>query len=330
MEKLKNKYKNSMNKIRLNNRILVGTTIFLVIVIGILIYFLNGSEENNTYTKIPTNSVELTGTFNPPEIKAESAIVWDIKNQKVIYGKNSNQPKPLASITKLMAAVTALENVPQNTTITIDAKSLEQEGDSYLTVGSKWLLKDLIDFSLIESSNDGIVAIASAVGAIYEGFPSNRDAGRVSFINSMNEKAREIGLSNTSFSNESGLDIYQETDVGALGSAEDVAKLFSYILEEHPGLLEATSYSNISVNSLDGKRYIAQNTNSALSKIPALIGSKTGYTEISGGNLGVIIDPGINYPIAIVVLGSTFEDRFEDVLKLSSATLNYFQNARHN
>jgi len=318
-----------MNKIKqiLQNRKVstyVGILLVLILVIIGAILWLTKSTTNFVYQTENKEVSIYQGSFRAPSLVAESAIVWDIRGGKAIYQKNAQAPKPLASLTKIMTALIALERVPQNTTITIDSNSLEQEGESGLIAGEKWLLKDLIDFSLIESSNDGIAAVASAVGAISLGTPDNRGAGRVSFIEAMNQKARELNLQNMSFSNESGLDIYNETDAGAMGSAEDVARLFSYFLKEHPNLLEATTYSDLSLQSLNGNFHLAKNTNEALDRIPALIGSKTGYTDISGGNLAIIIDPGINYPIAIVVMGSTFEDRFPDMLRLSQATLNYF------
>ena len=304
----------------------LSVIVILLIIIGYGFSMLNKSEGGIFSREKESNNEisEHVGVFNAPSVTAENVIVWDVRAGKSVYEKNSSVPKPLASITKVMTALTALESVPKNTTVTIDYNSLAQDGNSNLIAGEKWLLKDLIDFSLVESSNDGIAAVASAVGAISDGSPGKRNAGRVSFIDMMNQKARELDLGHMSFVNESGLDIYNETEAGAFGSAEDVAKLFSYVLTKHPDLFEATTHKDLRVRSLTGNTHIAKNTNNALAEIPALIGSKTGYTDISGGNLGVILDPGINYPMVIIVLGSTFEDRFKDVVALSEATLDYF------
>ena len=170
-------------------------------------------------------------------------------------------------------------------------------------------------------------AIASLAGAIAEGTPSARTKGRSSFIVHMNNKAYELGLSNMSFLNESGLDIYNETEASAVGSAEDVAKMFDYTLTYHKDILEPTAQKEYTVTSLDGHTHIAKNTNKVLNEIPGIIGSKTGYTDIAGGNLAVVIDPGINQPFIIVVLGSTFEERFSDVVTLAEATLQYLQSS---
>ena len=298
-----------------------------LLVFGYTFYVSSGNDSNlttSTNNYKPKEVATILGKFEAPYITATSAVVWDVRANKAIFQKNVDVPKPLASLTKIMTALVASEHVPGNTAVTIDERSLEQDGESGLVAGERWVLKDLIDFSLVESSNDGIAAIASAVGAISEGLPDERGLGRVSFIDMMNQKAKELGLKNTFFENESGLDIYNETEAGAFGSAEDMAKLFSYVLTEKPNILEATTYPNIAVQSLSGETYLAKNTNQVLSEIPSLIASKTGYTDISGGNLAIIMDPGINYPIVIVVLGSTFENRFSDVVALSEATLNYF------
>ncbi len=304
----------------------VLVVIFSLAIYGFYSHYTSTEKLSSTQTHLK-KAPSHVGNFSAPNITATHAIVWDVRRNTAIFEKNSEESYPLASLTKIMTAVTALERVPRNTTITIDDEALAQYGHSSLIEGERWLLADLLDFALIESSNDGIAAVASAVGAISEGLPSERGAGRVSFIDMMNEKAKKLGLEHMYFENESGLDIYNETEAGAYGSAEDVAKLFSYIITTHPHLLESTTYPSLHLSSLSGNNHTAINTNRAMASIPALIGSKTGYTDISGGNLGVVIDPGINYPIVIVVLGSTFEDRFSDVLALTRNTLRYFENS---
>lgn len=146
----------------------------------------------------------------------------------------------------------------------------------------------------------------------------------------MNDKAREIGLLNTKFFNEHGLDT--ETDRGgalnhtvqggAYGSALDMALLFEYTLKNYPQILEATRYKNLQFASAS-KVYSADNTNIAVDQIPSLLASKTGYTDLAGGNLVVAFDAGLNRPIIISVLGSTQEGRFTDALKLVNASLKY-------
>jgi D-alanyl-D-alanine carboxypeptidase len=107
---------------------------------------------------------------------------------------------------------------------------------------------------------------------------------------------------------------------GGYGSAKDMAKLFQYIIENKPTLLEATQYEKLAIAS-KSKVHTADNTNKIVSSIPALIASKTGLTDLSGGNLVIAFDAGLMRPIIISVLGSSEDGRFSDMQKLVEASL---------
>jgi len=252
-------------------------------------------------------------------IEAKSAIVFDIKTGKVLYEKNADEVRPLASLTKVMTAVTALDLLPNYTVITIDKQFLKEEGDNGLLRDERWKLRDLLDFSLVTSSNDGAAAIASAAGAVESG-TTNLDISRSEFISKMNEKAQAIGILSARFLNETGLDL-PDGQSGGYASARDVVKLFSYALSKHGEIFEATRYKNTNVTSLDKITHKAKNTNESIDDLPGVIGSKTGYTTMAGGNLAIIFDPGLARPVVIVTLGSTAEGRFSDVTLLAQKTL---------
>ncbi len=141
----------------------------------------------------------------------------------------------------------------------------------------------------------------------------------------MNEKAEELGLKQTYFINETGLD--NGALSGGYGSAIDVSKLMEYLIENHSEILEATKYQEIEVDSLD-KTHTAVNTNFDVDQIPGLIASKTGYTSMAGGNLVIAFDASIGRPIVVVVLGSSIEGRFTDVSKLVEASRSYVSGAK--
>ena len=264
---------------------------------------------------------ETNNPFIGTTIEGRGAIVWDIVNQEVLFEKNSNLSMPLASIAKVVMALTAIDLVPQSTIIQINKEFLNEEGDSGLFVDEKWKLKDLIDFSLITSSNDAATAIASITGLnINEA--DNLEIGRNEFIGRMNEIVSKMGLSQTNFKKESGLDTADGLS-GANSSAKDVAMLFEYVLKNHPEILEATKYGNVNIRSLNEITHNAKNTNITIDKTAGIVASKTGFTEKSGGNLAIIIDPAIGRPVVIVVLGSSFDGRFSDVEILSKKTLEY-------
>jgi len=259
---------------------------------------------------------EKSSVFETINIEARGVVVKDLNNGEIIYSKNPNLPLPLASVTKVLTALTA-EMSSDKKVLGISISDLSTEGDSLLFPGELFYKKDLVDFTLIASSNDGASALAantfSAMGS-----------DKADFITKMNQVARQIGMTDSYFFNETGLD-NSDITAGAHGSAEDIAALFEYVLVNYPQLLEATKDGYLSVRSINGYIHNATNTNDIAGELPNLVASKTGFTDIAGGNLAVVIDPGLNRPIAIVVLGSSEEGRFNDVRLLSQKITEYFK-----
>ncbi|MDQ5969112.1 MAG: D-alanyl-D-alanine carboxypeptidase [Patescibacteria group bacterium] len=305
-------------KLLVLNALLVISIVFMVFLIYGLLHKPVVKEE------IVYNEKTSSAAFDSLELEAKSVYVFDIVKNEVIFKKNEFVQLPLASITKLMTALTAVELVPENSRITIRKEFLSEEGDSGLLAGESWRLRDLLDFSLTVSSNDGARSLASVIGAINMN-TTDYDLGRKDFISKMNEKAEELGLKQTYFINETGLD--NGALSGGYGSAIDVSKLMEYLIENHSEILEATKYQEIEVDSLD-KTHTAVNTNFDVDQIPGLIASKTGYTSMAGGNLVIAFDASIGRPIVVVVLGSSIEGRFTDVSKLVEASRSYVSGAK--
>lgn len=295
--------------------------LFTALAILIVTSFVLGNRVERSDQSVPTHTA--ASSFPIVVLKAKSAYVYDARTKQVLYAKNENTRTPLASLTKVMAALVAREISPSYGTITITDGSLTTEGDSGLLVNEKWLLKDLLDFSLVSSSNDGIHAVALALGALKDSNASDSEV-EADFVQVMNAKAAELDLKNTYFWNETGLD---ESDVkgGAYGTARDMATLLEYVITREPEMLEATRESSAVITSLDNLKHSIKNTNTLASDTPGLLGSKTGYTDIAGGNLVFIFDPELGRPIIVTVLGSTAEGRFEDAQKLINATLKYLK-----
>lgn len=247
--------------------------------------------------------------FDEVSIKAQAAYVYDLRSGQALFEKNADRRLPLASLTKVMSALVAEKASAKDEEIVIDRRALALEGDSGLKPGQKWSLKTLLDYSLVSSSNDGMAAIALAVEKTDKGF-----------VGEMNRTADELGMKNTYYFNETGLD-QSATTSGAYGTARDIATLFSYIIQKYPVLLDATTKKEIAGRTLDGEAYLAKNTDGIVTEIPGIIASKTGYTALAGGNLAIAFDPEVGRPIIIVVLGSTEEGRFQDVQRLMAATL---------
>lgn len=310
--------------------------IFLLPVIVLLLTYTRPDGFNSDNIEI--SNVEINNPFSDISLMAKSVYVWDIEKQRELYAKDEKIPLPLASLTKITAALVALDKMTDMEKIKITSDSIRQEGDNGLINAEEWKLKNLIDFSLVSSSNDGMYAVASAVESIKsdniylaslseQSDEKENNYNREYFIYLMNKKAKDIELNQTFYLNETGLDM-SDGENGGYGSAEDMAKLFAYVVKNKSEMLEATTYDEVKIESIDGTNHIAKNTNDIVGEIPGLIGSKTGYTDISGGNLVVSFDSGLMRPIVISVLGSTRDGRFDDMKKLVQASMKYLESER--
>lgn len=286
------------------------------------IYFYSNSSKATLPAEAiqqPATVIESTNTYIPNpfdkvDIKAKAVLVKDLNTGEIIHSKNKDQRLALASVSKIMTALTAYkhsENLDKFVYIT--PSSLMIEGNTFLTLGEKFVLRELIDFMLISSSNHAAVAVAENIENYYS----------IDFIYEMNVLAEEIGMSDSHFLNVTGLD-EGVNKAGSFGTALDVGKMFEYALKNYPEIFEITRETEFSKLSASGILHSVNNTNDIVSDLNNLIASKTGFTDLAGGNLGVIVDPGLNNPILIVVLGSTREGRFDDVLTLTQTLEQYF------
>lgn len=267
----------------------------------------------NTLPTKPTNT-EALESLNEVSVRAKAAYVWDVKGQRALYMKNEEEVLPLASITKLMTALLAYEIASADTDTRLSNRAIAQEGGGEgLQAGEEFTLKNLSKLALISSSNDAAYALGASTGALL----GDKDPA-LQFVQGMNIRAEELELDSLEFKNTTGLDI-STSEAGAVGSAKDVSLLVEYILAEHPELLEATTLGGARIYNTQGEYHDIENTNEALYAIPNLIGSKTGYTDLAGGNLTVAFDVGMDRPIIVTVLGSTRDERFTDVIRLVNA-----------
>lgn len=246
--------------------------------------------------------------FDGVNITGTAAIVYDAESGMVLYSKDADTVLPLASVTKLFTALVVAEEYQPHDTVTIPADALTTEGDSGLRAGDVWEVRDLLDYLLTVSSNDAATVFALA------------DGGRTVFAQKVNARARDLGLTTVRIYNESGLD-ESATRAGGYASARDVARLLAYITLTNPDVLAMTSESAVAISNESGIEYSAVNTNEIAGSIPNLVGGKTGFTDLAGGNLAVVFNRDISGPMVVVVLGSTKEERFSDVLKLVERVL---------
>jgi serine-type D-Ala-D-Ala carboxypeptidase (penicillin-binding protein 5/6) len=286
----------------------------------------NDSEALNQAPNEPlvvaNNSIVAIPVINDITIEGQAAFVYDVKAKKALFTKGADKVLPLASITKLMTALVAYELVDANKSVTIQPGAVSQSGASGLMEGEEITLQSLSDYALLASSNDAAFAMANAVGAVIDKRTPNQ-----TFINTMNLRAEEMGLSGFTFYNPTGLD-ESPTAAGALGTARGVSFLMEYILENYPNILEPSTFTSTRIYNETGTYHSAENTNPIVTQIPNLLGSKTGYTDLAGGNLTIAFDAGYNRPIIITVLGSSYDGRFSDVKKLVTAVTDSIQESQ--
>lgn len=263
---------------------------------------------------------ETLSPFASLSLLAHAAIVVDLSTDKIIFAKNVDERLPLASLTKLMTALVARTYAEEKTIVTLSSHDLETDGDSGLREGERFRVGDLLDIMLIVSSNDAAHAISSFVGSKALGTGAvDIESGNMQFVRLMNERARALGFSNTEFFNETGLDISPAQN-GGYSSAREVAALFTKLHKDFPTTLEVTTRKHARIVSQGGIVHALPNTNEAISYLPGLIASKTGYTTIAGGNLAIMFDGGLGHFFVAVVLGSTYKGRFEDMRALMDKT----------
>lgn len=203
--------------------------------------------------------IRANADFQPP-VSAEACVLM-YEDGTCIYEKNPDDKKLIASTTKLMTAIVALENSELNDKVKIKEKNCNVEGSSmYLKPGSTYTVKELLLGLLLASGNDAALSLAEHVSG------NNKE-----FAALMNEKAKELGMDNSSFSNPHGLD-----ERGHYSSARDLAKLMLYCMQnEDFRALVSTYHTTIKDQSYT-------NHNRLLKSYPGCVGGKTGFTSAAG------------------------------------------------
>jgi len=273
-------------------------------------FHLETEKENEVIRLEAIKDQQIEIALGSTPVLAKAVSVYNITRGKKLYGKNDEVAMPLASIAKIMTVAVALNTHGPNEVVTLSPEAIKQAGNFGLFVGEKWKIKDLAKLTLISSANDGAFALSEK--SILES---------TDFLLKMNAKAKRIGANQTDFKNMTGLDIIENdksVSSAVFASALDANVMAAYGLLTSPDVFAVTTLPEINISSIDGVVHNFKNTNTTVSQIPNILLSKTGYTVVAGGNLVVIFENRLGEKIAITVLGSTFEGRFEDVEKLVS------------
>ena len=199
------------------------------------------------------------------DTSARSAILMDIDSNRILYEENINEVRSVASISKIMTALLAIESGKLDEVVVVGEEIEKSYGSGiYIKVGEKLTLRDLVYGLMLRSGNDAALAIAKYVGGTVE-----------EFVKMMNEKASAIGMKNTTFNNPSGLD----KEKGNYSTAYDMAILTSYAMkiDEYQKITNTKKYT-LTTNK---NTYIWINKNKLLSLYKYTTGGKTGFTEIA-------------------------------------------------
>ena len=206
------------------------------------------------------------GQETPGELHAGFAVLIDGDTGRVVYGKNEKEIRPMASTTKIMTCILALELGNLDDEVTFSSKAVSQpEVHLGAQKGEAFSLRDLLYSLMLESHNDTAVAVAEAVGGSVE-----------MFCHMMNEKAREIGCENTCFLTPNGLDqtVTDENGTTLLHSttASDLGRMMAYCVwqsSERTAFLKITRTQNYSFSNKSGSRtYSCYNHNAYLEQDP--------------------------------------------------------------
>lgn len=198
-------------------------------------------------------------------VSARSAVLYQPETSSFLYSKNSDVRMPMASTTKIMTALVALEECDPSEIVQIDERAVGIEGSSaYLKEGEELTMEELLYALLLQSANDAAVAIACHIGGDVPGFALM-----------MNEKAEELGLENTHFTNPHGLDNEEHYTTAA-----ELAKIAAEALKNESFRKITSTYKKTFSTEERSRTYV--NHNKLLRMYDGCIGVKTGFTKRSG------------------------------------------------
>jgi D-alanyl-D-alanine carboxypeptidase (penicillin-binding protein 5/6) len=231
----------------------------------------------------------------PPSLNVKSAISvkTDIENfEKILFKKEEKITLPIASLTKLMTALVVFEEgYDLNEKVLISKQAADQEDVPVfgnLKEGESFKVEELLELSLVYSSNDAAFALSQKIP---------------NFVEKMNNLAQKLGMENTHFSNPTGLD-------SNFSAAQDLVKLAKYILKNYPQIFEISKRP---------PKYKLDNGIYSLFLPKEIIGGKTGYTPEAGGCLLLIFrdekEPDIFY-INVILGAESIQGRVEEMQKL--------------
>ncbi len=234
--------------------------------------------------RVPVKAQETVS--EPAQLYAQSAVLMDADSGRILFGKEEDKRRPMASTTKIMTCILALEHMEEGQTVEASTYAARQP-QVHLGVrkGEQYYIRDILYSLMLESHNDSAVIVAEGIAGTVE-----------KFAVMMNEKAEEIGCRDTHFVTPNGLDGKDEGGVHST-TAADLARIMKYCIMESPKkeeFLEITRTGSWQFSNLDGNRsFSCNNHNAFLGMMEGALSGKTGFTADAGylPAAGLIIKP---------------------------------------
>lgn len=279
-----------------------------------------GQIENECYAAAQTQE---GGGKEPLQLYSQAAVLMDADSGRVLYGKNPNDKLPMASTTKIMTCILALEY--GNPEELVEASSYAASMPKVklnVKAGEQYRLGDLLYSLMLESHNDSAVVIAEAVGGSVENFAAM-----------MNQKARDIGCFDTYFITPNGLDA-KVNESGKVHSttAADLAKIMAYCLTDSPEkerFLEITRTQGYDFTNAEGTRsFHCNNHNAFLGMMEEALSGKTGFTNNAGYcYVGAVESEGRIFTVALLACGwpNNRSYKWSDMKKLALYGMERYQ-----
>lgn len=256
------------------------------------------------------------------QLYAQAAVLMDADSGRVLYGKNEDAVLPMASTTKIMTCILALEYGDPEQIAEVSAYAAGMpKVKLYVRQGEKFRLRDLLYSLMLESHNDSAVVVAEAVGGSVEKFAAM-----------MNQKARDIGCFDTYFITPNGLDAtVNETGKTHATAAADLAKIMAYCVTDSPKkeeFLEITRTLSYDFTDADGSRsFHCNNHNAFLGMMQEALSGKTGFTNNAGYcYVGAIKSEDRIFTVALLACGwpNNRSYKWSDMKKLAAYGMEHY------
>lgn len=244
----------------------------------------------------------LFASSETPSISAKSALVYDLTSEKMIYEKNIDEELPMASLTKLMTAIVAIDYKRDDNRYTVYKEALVGENTIGLSAGEVMSLEELLYGVFMYSANDAAETLAI------------NTMDRSEFIKIMNKKAKAIGLTNTNFTNPTGL----QGDGDQYTTAYDLLVLSRYVVANYPEIIKASSTAEYHLpESDDHYEYFLYNQLNLVTSYPGVKGLKDGYTPEAGLCLITYLEHDDHKIIGIILGSENRRQEMKDLLDYS-------------